>query len=175
MIEGRSRWLLVKRDFDSAAKHFAMARRLHDERLPDLDIGDYVVGNAFMHAVQSGHTSLESGLLKIFKIIGEASPKESADNWHEAAVFQACEAVDGRPPIIPADLQGAVDETRRARNVSVRGYDGFDLSRTGATAEAAECLAKALPGVLEGFVQAIDPPGSARKVDADLSARRPPT
>ena len=151
------RWALVKRDFESAAKHFGMAHAIHYDKAHGAVMGGYVQASAFMHAVQSGHTSLKSGLQRIFKTIGEPAPHD-VDSWHEATVSQAFESVEGRPPTLPPELFEAVDETRRARNLAVRGYDAFDMGKAEATAEAAGRLAQALPSALLEFVARIDPP-----------------
>ena len=150
------KWVLVKRDFQSAAHHFRMAEAIHNGEASDERVGAYAQASAFMHAVQSGHTSLEAGFRRIFKVIGEPVPHD-VDNWHEATVDQALADVDGRGAILPPEMFADVDETRRARNLSVRGYDAFDMGKAEATAGAAGRLAKALPDALRRFIRRIDP------------------
>ena len=152
-----AKWVLVERDFESAAKHFAMASLIHEGGVPvQGNHQDYVTAGAFMHAVQSGHTSLENGLLRIFKTIGEAAPHDVGD-LHDAVVRQAFEPVEGRGPILPTHLREVVDETRRARSLAMHAYERFTIDRADATAKAAHELSEALPDVLQAFIEQIDP------------------
>ena len=150
------KWVLVKRDFQSASHHFHMAEEIHNDGPSDERKGAYVQAGAFMHAVQSGHTSLEAGFSRIFKLIGEPAPHD-VDDWHAATVDQAFADVDGRGAIFPSEMFADVAETRRARNLAVRGYDTFDMGKSEATARAAGRLAKALPDALQRFIRRIDP------------------
>ena len=124
---------------------------------PDPD--GYAAKNAFMHAIQCGHTSLESGLKKILKIIGERIP-DDLDNWHEALIVQVCAPIEGRGRILPEQLFAHADETRKSRSLVVRGYDSFDIGKAAATMEAARLLSEKLPGSLMEFIARIDPPES---------------
>ena len=155
--EKPSRWALVHIDFESAAKHFRMASAIYDERELGAVFDGYVRANAFMHAIQAGHTSLESGLLRIFKTLGEPAPHD-IDDGHDAIVRQAFEPVEGRPSILPPELFRDVNRTRRARNLAAKDYDNFDMDRAAGTAEAADKLAAALPSAIQAFVKRIDPP-----------------
>ena len=146
------KWVLVKRDFQSASHHFRMAAAIHNGEASDGRVGAYVQASAFMHAVQSGHTSLEAGFKRIFMVIGEPAPHD-VGKWHEATVDQAFVDVDGRGTILPSEMFADVAETRRARNLAVRGYDAFDMGRAEATAGAAGRLAKALPDALRRFIR----------------------
>ena len=153
------KWVLVERDFRFAARHFQMAAAIHGGEAGEPGegrMGTYVLAGAFMHAVQSGHTSLEAGLLRIFKTLGESPPLD-VDNWHEATVDQAFTDVPGRGTVLPPELFADVAETRRARNLAVRGYDTFAMGKSEATARAAGRLAKALPDALQRFIRRIDP------------------
>ena len=151
-----AKWVLVEDDFRDAAHHFQMAEIIHNGEAGDNPIADYIQANAFMHAVQSGHTSLETGLKRILKIIEEPVPHD-VGNWHEALVDQAFADVDGRGTILPPEIFADVDETRRARNLAFRGYGRFVKGRAETTAEAAGRLAKTLPDALERFIRRIDP------------------
>ena len=157
------KWVFVNRDFQSASRHFQMAEAIHNGEASDYPMGDYVQASAFMHAVQSGHASLEAGFRRIFKLIGEPAPHD-VDNWHEATVGQAFADIDGRGSILPPEMFADVDETRKARNLAVRGYDAFDMGGAEATARAAGRLAKALPDALRRFIRRIDP---QPKIDKD--------
>ena len=154
-----TKWILVERDFRSAARHFQMAAAIHGGEAGEPGegrMGTYVLAGAFMHAVQSGHTSLEAGLLRIFKTLGESPPLD-VDNWHEATVDQAFTDVPGRGTVLPPELFADVAETRRARNLAAKGYDRFDMGAARATAMASGRLALALPDALSKFIRRIDP------------------
>ena len=143
------KWALVERDFQYAARHFQMAEIIHTAE------AGYVQASAFMFAVQSGHTSLEAGCLRIFNILGEPAPHD-LEKWHEAVVDQAFADVGGRGPIFTPDLFADVDETRRARNLAISGFNAFDMGTSEATAQAAGRLFKALPDAFRQFIQRIE-------------------
>ena len=147
------KWSLVERDFLSAARHFRKADEIYNG---DEHVDEYFRACAFMHAIQSGHTSLEAGFIRIFKALGEPL-QHDVDNWHEAVVDQAFSDVSGRGTILPAEMFADVCETRKARNLAVRGYDSFDMGLARRTAGVAGRLSLALPGELQKFIRRIDP------------------
>jgi hypothetical protein len=108
---------------------------------------------ALMHAMQAGHTSLESALMRVLALLGEQPP--SGRDWPDL-IRRATRAVDGRPPILPADLGAAADETRRFRHVALRSYDSFDVTRARPAMTAANRLAVALPPAFAALRSAID-------------------
>src|SRR5690349_4402510 len=98
---------------------------------------------AFLHAMQSAHTSLESGLVRILEMIGEERP--SGDRWHADLIWRAAIDRPGiRPPILGSDLIAAADETRRFRNVASRAYDNFEPAAAIGAVAAARALAAQL-------------------------------
>lgn len=112
---------------------------------------------AFMHAVQSGHTSLEGLLLRILDILKEERP--SGDRWHRDLIRRACRKLTGsaaRPAILSEPLYEAIDETRRFRNLAVRNYDRFRIEKAAATVSAARVIADGLANEITLFMKAID-------------------
>ncbi len=150
-----AQWLMARTHMHSAERHFGNAWKIHASPAPggSETTKDY----AFMHAAMCGHTSMESSLLAVFKTLGEPIAKDS-DGWHRAVVVQAGSELLGRPPIIPPHLLEAMDETRRARNLAARGYDGFDIDKASDTAKAAKLLSECLMTALNDFIETVDPP-----------------
>jgi hypothetical protein len=100
---------------------------------------------AFLHAMQSGRTSLESALLRILEMLGEERP--AGESWHADLIRRAALDLPGRrPPILGADAAAAADETRRFRSVAARNYDGFRPGEAGRAVTAAETLAGRIAG-----------------------------
>ena len=59
-----ARWFEIEADIRSAVRHFRQSVALHGEGGFDApNLAGYKVQMALMHALQSGHTALESGLV----------------------------------------------------------------------------------------------------------------
>jgi hypothetical protein len=70
-----ARWLEVDADIVSAVSHFERSAALFRKGgfdQPGLE--GYQASMALMHALQSGHTSLEGGLLRILEMLAEERP-----------------------------------------------------------------------------------------------------
>lgn len=154
-----ARWIEIERDAASAMDHFQKAAALHDENrydAPDLD--GYRQRMALMHAMQSGHTSLESALLRILKVLGEEPPE--GENWHRDLLRRAALPLPDRPAILSMETSRLADETRRFRHVAARTYDDFRPDVAAAAIEAARALAARIGPEVALFRAAIDPAGS---------------
>lgn len=152
-----ARWLEVDADIASAVGHFersaALFRKGGFER-PGLE--GYQASMALMHALQSGHTSLEGGLLRILEMLSEERPV--GEDWHMALIRRVATALpERRPAILSAELADAADETRRFRHRAVHNYDSFRVAEIGQTIRAAELLASRLKSEIQSFRQTIDP------------------
>ena len=152
-----ARWIEIERDAAATAEHFRRAAALND--LGGFDAADlegYRAQMAFLHAMQSGHTSLENCLLHILEMLREEAPTGS--NRHADLIHRVSAA---RPDLRPAILTGAVataaDETRRFRAVATRGYDNFDPGRSAPAVAAARLLAKELMVAVTEFRNSLDP------------------
>ncbi len=151
-----ARWIEVEDDLTGAAEHFERAVALYEAGgfdAPGLD--GYRAEMAFMHAMQAAHTSLENGLLRILEMLGEERPV--GGTWHADLIRRVARELPGsRPAILPPGLATAADETRRFRNVAVRGYDSFDPGEARKAVDAARMLAGELGEALLGFRAAMD-------------------
>jgi hypothetical protein len=110
---------------------------------------------AFMHAMQSGHTSLESAQLRILDLLAEEAP--SGCDWHADLIQRASRPIPGRPAILPASVAQAANETRGFRHVVIGNYGGFDPGLVRPAVQAARCLADELTAVVAVFRQSVDP------------------
>ena len=158
-----ARWLDVELEIADAISHFDKAVRLHAMGgFEAAGILGYQASMAFMHAMQSGHTSLEGALLRVLAILGESRP--TGERWHEDLIRRAANPLPGelaRPAILPRRIVADVEETRRFRNKATRGYNSFDPSRAGPAIEAAGRLAANLAGAIAEFRRALDAPDEA--------------
>jgi hypothetical protein len=68
---------------------------------------------AFYHAMQSGHTALESALKRVLAVLGERPPAGS--EWHKELIQQAARPRAGA--CAHPELVAAADETRSFRHV----------------------------------------------------------
>jgi hypothetical protein len=149
------RWTEIEHDTASATTHFARAGQLaSDPAFAAEDMAGYTVQMAFMHAMQSGHTSLENALTRILRLLGEALP--TGESWHADLIQRVAAALTSRPAILPPDLAEAADETRRFRNRAVRTYDNFSPVRATPAIQAAARLAAGLSGAVAAFRDVID-------------------
>jgi uncharacterized protein YutE (UPF0331/DUF86 family) len=153
-----ARWFEVDADIGAATRHFALSVDLYRKggfETSGLEL--YQAEMALMHAIQSAHTSLEGGLLRILEMLGEERPV--GGNWHGDLIKRVASALPGkRPAILDARLAAAADETRRFRHRAVHNYDTFRVREARRTIKAAELLAKELPAAILAFKQTIDPP-----------------
>ena len=149
------RWIEIDRDTASAVTHFSRAGQIADDAAFEAeDMLGYTAQMAFMHAMQSNHTSMENALTRILRLLGEALP--TGERWHADLIQRVAVALPDRPAILPPDLAEAADETRQFRNRAVRAYDNFRPDRASPAIRAAASLAARLSAAIATFHQAID-------------------
>ncbi len=151
-----ARWFEIEQDVRAAVNHFGRATELFRKGGFDQEnLDGYTARMAFMHAMQSGHTSMESAFLRILVLIGEERPQ--GQDWHADLIRRVSHALPDRPAIIGQHVANAADETRRFWHIATRGYDMFSPTRASPAARAAAHLTKALPGAIIAFRATIDP------------------
>jgi hypothetical protein len=150
------RWLDIETSVESATEHFSRAGEIYRRGgLHDTTLDGYVMRMAFMHAMQSGHTSLETVLIRILEFQGEDAP--TGHQWHADLIARASRATTDRPAILPPDLVKAADRTRRFRHITTHAYDRFDPDDADPAMRAAAILAEHLAPAIARFRAAIDP------------------
>jgi hypothetical protein len=151
-----ARWIEIDKAIASAVGNFAQGVEFsHHQGFQTDDLIGSALRMGFMHAIQAGHTSMESALLRVLDLLGEARP--SGESWHADLIGRVAQALAGRPAILPPDLAAAADETRRFPNRATRAYDNFDPTKIAPTIDAADGLARRLPSAIATFRQATDP------------------
>lgn len=153
-------WIDVEADFADAVRHLGNGVALFGRGGFDApDLAGYAASMAFMHAMQSGYTSLEAGFLRILDLLEEERPVGA--DWHRDLVRRIARPNGGakaRPAIVSDALAVAdIDELRRFRHIATRSYDGFDPSRATRAVDAAGRLRANLPAVLSAFRKTVDP------------------
>lgn len=158
-----ARWLDVESASREAAGHFRNAAAIFDEGgFGDPGLAGYKASMAFMHAMQSGHTSMESALCRILDILGEERPTGTA--WHDDLIRRVrTERPGSRPPILSPGAADHADETRRFRHLAMRTYGSFKASEAKKSVVAAKALARGLLTEVTRFKLAIDPPEAPPK------------
>ena len=152
-----ARWFEVDADTAAAIEHFSQSVRLFTLGGFDGESLDaYRARMAFMHAVQSGHTSLEAALVRILDLLGEDAP--TGRDWHADLLKRVAHDIPGRPAILPQDVAKAANETRRFRNVAMRSYGGFDPVLARPAVMAADLIAQHLQDAVTAFRGQMDPP-----------------
>jgi hypothetical protein len=153
-----ARWFEVDADIEAAINHFQKSIMLHQKGGFDAPgIDGYQAEMALMHALQSAHTSLESGLVRILEILGEE--RGAGENWHADIIRRVAASLSGRrPAILGSSLAKAADETRRFRHRAAHNYDSFEVRASSRTIEAAQVLANGLGPEILAFKNVIDPP-----------------
>lgn len=150
-----ARWIDVRQDCETAARHFLSgARVFRTGGLTGPDSLDRVM--TLLHYMQSGHTSLESALVRILQILNEAAPTGS--DWHARLITRCATAIPGsRGAILPLDLAADAHETRGFRHLAMHSYDmTFDPEKGARAIEAGLRLAETFPGRIEVFAREID-------------------
>ena len=158
-----ARWFEVEANVDAAIRHFRQSVELYRKGgfdAPGLD--GYQAEMALMHALQSAHTSLEAGFLRILEMLGEERPV--GENWHADLISRVAAALPGRrPPIVSTQIAEAATETRRFRHRATHNYDSFRVGEVSRTIEAAAALAGGLEADILAFRNIIDPPENERR------------
>jgi hypothetical protein len=151
-----ARWIEIEAAVAAAVRHFSGAIEIF-ARLPniDRDADKYSFEMGFMHAMQSGQTSMEVALLRILDLWGEEAP--TGPRRHADLMARVSRAVGMRPAIVGAEAAKAASETRQFRSIAAHAYDSFDRSRAVPAVESAAVLAALLPIEISRFRQAIDP------------------
>ena len=141
-----ARWLDVEDDFAAASRHFANAVLLFEANgFAGEELEAYRARMALMHALQSGYSSVEAGLVRVLEIIGEELPVGA--DWHAVLIRRFSRARNGdapRPALINAAIARDLDEARRFRHRAMHAYDDFEVERARPTIEAAKRLTIAL-------------------------------
>lgn len=155
-----ARWFEVDSDIESAIRHFENSIHLYQAGGFDAQgLAGYRAQMALMHALQSAHTALEGGLLRILEMLGEEKP--TGDNWHADVIKRVAAELPGRrPAILGMEIATAADEARRFRHRAAHNYDSFQVREAFRTIEAAKILAEGLAAEIRKFRAIIDPPAT---------------
>ena len=150
-------WSDVAQDIGSARHHFTQALAIvPDCRFDHEDVGPYIYVSAFMHAMQSGYTSFETGLRRIYAMLDEPLPVGS--DWPAVMLRRAGKPLPGsRPAILDDVMVDAADELRRFRHVAMHVYDRFDGHRALEAVKAAKIFVAEIGPAIDRFRAAIDP------------------
>lgn len=151
-----ARWRDAFADVAHAGNHFSRAV----QRFSDFPVGnpdaEYEAAMAFMHMMQSGHTSAEAALRRVLGILGEELP--TGPESHARLIDRCSEAIEGgRPAIVSPALKGALNETRQFRHVAMHAYASLDRRKAQFAVEAAEVVVGRLETEIAAFREALDP------------------
>ena len=164
-----ARWMEVDVDVQSALLHFGMAVRIFDAGGFDApDPEGYARGAAFMHAMQSAHTSAEQALVRVLDILEEQKP--TGEHWHKDVITRLSQPLAGRlarPALFSGEAAKDIDETRRFRNRAVRSYNSFEAARATPAVAAARRLMGSLGLAFSEFKRAVDSDPAAEDEVAD--------
>jgi hypothetical protein len=151
-----ARWFEIDAAVAAAIRNFTWAKAFY-AKIPEANAIEErtLIEMAFMHAMQTGHTSLEAALLRMLELCKETPP--SGATWHADLIRRAANPLQGRPAILGDVVARAADLTRRFRNVAVHAYDTFDYRQAVEAVENAGVIAALLPAEIARFRAAIDP------------------
>ena len=149
-------WFDIQASVTAAVRHFGGAVDLFD-RLPHInnEKDRYAFEMGFMHAMQSGHTSMEAALLRILGLFKEEAP--TGARWHADLIDHVVQPVRNRPPVLKPATAKAANETRQFRRIATHAYDSFDHTKAVRPVESARALITLLPADVGAFRQATDP------------------
>lgn len=154
-----SPWVLIDIDIQDACDYFTKSVALFSKRGFDKPgMEGFEATMALMHSMQCGHTSLENGLVRILRLLGESFAKE--EHWHHDLIVQCGADIADRGAILDEELAKHAQTTRAFRNIATRQYRRkFDPELGEDAIRAAAVLANRLPACLEAFKLRVDPPG----------------
>jgi len=152
-----ARWTDVEVELLASVEHFRNAIQLFEQDGFDKPaIEGYKERMAFLHAMQSGYTSLENGLLRVLSILNESHP--SGDDWHADLIKRVSREIkENRPAILSADTAKLADEARRFRHVAARNYSNFRPDQAGNAIAAVRILVERIISEIDQFRTVIDP------------------
>lgn len=152
-----ARWRDVQRNLTSAERNIAFAITVFEA--DELRSGTYAAERsrqAFMHALQTGYTSIETAFRRTLAILGEAEP--TGPDWHRSLLERIAEPIPGsRPALVGLDLYAALNELLRFRHVAMHAYDSFEPERAASAVSAARSVFPALSDQIGEFRRTIDP------------------
>ena len=151
------RWLDIGLDIDAAERHLSAALRLMAEGALDApaDFDGYTRRMAFMHAMQSGHTSAETALRRVLEARGEPLPEGS--DWHAVLIKRCALKIDGeRPAILSQGLADALQATRGFRHIAAHVYDEIRPASARLAADSARVVHASLRAELSEFWKALE-------------------
>ncbi len=153
-----TRWFEIEADIAASVGHFSRAVIIFGTRPTDEGgLDGYKTRMAFMHAMQSGHTSFEKAMLRIVDMLREDRP--TGEQWHADLIRRMGAALPHRPALLPARLLPAAHETRKFRHRVTHAYDDFEWPLADEAARAADLLSRELPEAVAAFREAVDPDG----------------
>lgn len=151
-----ARWDDIADHLARARQHFERGRQLYQaEPARGSVFDDYGRDMAFMHAFQSGYTSVETALKLTLDILGEVRP--TGETWHADLLRRLARAHSDRPALPSPQLYDAVDKLRRFRDVAALAYDSFDIRDARPAYDAAAAVIAGLEAEMATFRSAVDP------------------
>jgi hypothetical protein len=149
-------WADIMADVSSAERHFAGAAALVDAgALAGEGLDRYRGEMAVMHAMQSGHTSVEAAFQRLLRVLDEPVP--TGPDSHADLMRRIHLTVPGdRPAIVSDELAAALDDTRKFRHVAMRSYDVFRVESALPAIASSKVVAKLLRQELEAFRAFLD-------------------
>lgn len=151
-------WQDALDDLSAAKLHFREAVAIFENAgfMPGV-APDYVNSMAFQHAMQSGYTSFEGALKRIFAMLDEPLPV--GGDWHRDLVMCAIKPIpDERPAIIGEALASPVLDLMRFRHVAMHSYDRFDVEKAAVAVGHARSFLGSIDADIARFRAVIDPP-----------------
>jgi predicted nucleotidyltransferase len=138
---------------ESATRHFTAAVSLFEEGGFDAMAPEgYRRTMAFLHAMQVGHTSLESALQRLLVAQGIAPGTDAG--WHARMIVLAGQPQGGAPAVLTPEIAQAADVTRRFRHVAMHNYDfTFEPAKAAPAVAAAKLIAGHLHAQLDTATQ----------------------
>jgi hypothetical protein len=144
-----ARWTDVDLELQESIKHFQWATQLFEQnQFNESDLEGYKARMAFMHAMQSGYTAFENGLLKILSILDEVHPSKIETGDAVLINRVAREITGSRPAILSSDTARYADELMRFRDIAGSGGSSFrPFDAEHAVAAARKLIDRILPEI----------------------------
>jgi len=158
-------WKPIIHDVESAERHFEQAARLFEKLIAvsPHHADTYETEMAFQHAMQSGYTSIESAIKKIFVVANEELPIGSSS--HAELLKDAFEDYGERPAIFYGrEMFEILTLLKNFRHVAAHSYDDFSLNLARPSASAAAAVRGKLRSQAREFIEKFDGPINDPKI-----------
>jgi hypothetical protein len=153
-----SDWFEVIEDLKSGIHHLGKSREIFQliKKSDRVEIDAYIIEMAFMHSLQCGYHSIESGLTRALKNFNESMPDTPI---HHEDVIRRCKAemTGSRPPIISDEMFKNLRNLKTYVYVATKSHHELEIERAEVAVKYAGYVEKNIMKEMHRLIKQTDP------------------